>query len=210
MSQPKRLEPTGWQRALLQSKLLQSKLLQSKLLQSKLLQSKLLQTKPDAPNRARRQVATGLASLLAGLLLPVQARAALPPILPFEPDTLQKIVAGQRGQPFWLVLWDLNCPYCIVSLRLLGERQRTNPDLRVLSVATDSIEEADTLAARLQELGVRGAAFAFGEAAPEALRYAIDPAWRGEKPRSYYYDANGKRKLFVGVLRSEQLQPLRP
>lgn len=172
---------------------------------------------PALPNRGRRRVVGSMASsmaslwagslggLLAGSLLPAQANEPLPAILPFEPDTLQKIVLGQRGQPFWLVLWDLNCPYCMVTLRLLGERQRMDPALRVFTVATDSIDEADALEARLKELGVRGPAWAFGEAAPEALRHAIDPLWRGEKPRSYYYDADGKRQLFVGVLRSEQL-----
>jgi hypothetical protein len=129
------------------------------------------------------------------------------PVLPFEPDTLKQIIASQHGQSFWLILWDLDCPYCMVSLRLLAERQRSDPQLRVLTVATDSIDEADAVATRLQEIGMRGRRWAFGEAAPEALRYAIDPTWRGEKPRAYYYDAHGKRKVHVGVLRSADLSP---
>ena len=43
-------------------------------------------------------------------------------------------------------------------------------------------------------------------AAPEeALRYAIDPAWMGEKPRAYRYTADGSRTAISGVLTAKEL-----
>jgi len=43
-------------------------------------------------------------------------------------------------------------------------------------------------------------AYAFGDAPREALQYAIDATWLGEKPRAYRYDAGGKRESISGVI----------
>ena len=74
------------------------------------------------------------------------------------------------------------------------------PALKVVTIATDSIGDAAQLAERLAELGVSSEAYAFGGRAPEVLRYAIDPAWLGEKPRAYRYEASGARESFSGVI----------
>ena len=47
-------------------------------------------------------------------------------------------------------------------------------------------------------------AYAFGDAPREALQYAIDATWLGEKPRAYRYGADGKREAISGVI---QLPP---
>jgi hypothetical protein len=75
----------------------------------------------------------------------------------------------------------------------------------VVSIATDPATKAPELRERLAELGLESSAFAFGSASIEALRYAIDPLWTGEKPRSYRYSASGQREAISGVLSVEQL-----
>jgi hypothetical protein len=67
-------------------------------------------------------------------------------------------------------------------------------------IATDPMESASELAARLAQLGVSSDAYAFGDAPREALQYAIDATWLGEKPRAYRYGADGKREAISGVL----------
>jgi len=126
-------------------------------------------------------------------------------VRPFALDTLQAIVQSQHGSPFWLVLWDLDCPYCVKSLANIAQAQQRDPHLRVVTVATDSIDQADAIKARLSQLGVLGDTYAFSAASSEALRYAIDPQWMGEKPRAYFYNAVGKRETFTGVLKDAQL-----
>ena len=37
-------------------------------------------------------------------------------------------------------------------------------------------------------------------------RYAIDPAWRGELPRSYLFDAAHKRAAHSGLMNETQLR----
>lgn len=130
-----------------------------------------------------------------------------PTLQSFEPDSLARIVEAERGHPFWLVLWGLDCPYCIRSMRHLAARQKIDANLRVITVATDDMEQAGALLQHLQETGIQGPAWVFGEASAQALRFSIDPAWRGEKPRAYYYDARGQRKAFSGVIDPDNCKP---
>ena len=140
---------------------------------------------------------------------PVSAPAQTPApasLQPFERDTLANIIAAERGHVFWLVLWDLDCPYCLKSMRFMAARQKSDPALRVITVATDSIDEQEKVQQRLQEIGLQGPRYAFGDETPEVLRYGIDPKWRGEKPRAYRYDADGVRQTYTGVLDANQLK----
>lgn len=134
--------------------------------------------------------------------VPAQAADA---ILPFERSSLKAIEKQHAAQPYWLVLWDLDCTYCAQSMKNLGAAQQGDPKLRIVSIATDPISEQAQLQARLQSYGLHGEAYAFGDDPPEALRYAIDPKWRGEKPRAYYYDGKGQRRAFIGVLSQERI-----
>ncbi len=122
-------------------------------------------------------------------------------VKPFVRDTLASIEREHAGKEFWLVLWDLECPYCMQSLSHLAAAQRSDPQLEVVTVATDPMESAEAIGARLVQLGVTSQAYAFGNAPREALQYAIDPAWLGEKPRAYRYGADGKRQAISGVIK---------
>ena len=121
-------------------------------------------------------------------------------VKPFERDSLAAIERQYARTPFWLVLWDLECPYCMKSLASLAAAQRTDPQLKIVTISTDPLQSADEIAARLAQLGVQSDAYAFGDAPREALQYAIDATWLGEKPRAYRYDADGKRAAISGVI----------
>jgi len=121
-------------------------------------------------------------------------------VQPFNRDTLAAIERQHARSPFWVVLWDLECPYCMKSLSHLAAAQRTDPQLKIVTISTDPMQSADEIAARLAQLGVRSEAYAFGDAPSAALQYAIDPTWLGEKPRAYRYDASGKREAISGVI----------
>lgn len=125
---------------------------------------------------------------------------------PFGRSTLGDIERSHAGEPFWLVLWDLECTYCMKSLTHLAQAQRTNPDLNVVTITTDPISAASAIEARLAQLGVKSEAYAFSGASQEALRYAIDPTWLGEKPRAYRYEADGKRTALTGVIAVERFR----
>jgi hypothetical protein len=133
----------------------------------------------------------------------VKDLAAPPPvskIKPFGRDTLASIEREHARSEFWLVLWDLECSYCMQSLKHMAAAQRSDPQLKIVTIATDPIQSAAEIEARLAQLGVKSQAYAFGDAPREALQYAIDATWLGEKPRAYRYAADGKREAFSGVI----------
>ena len=142
--------------------------------------------------------------LLAGVsaLLPLNAQSAST-LRPFERDSLKHIDAGPR--PYVLTLWGLNCAACV---QVLHELARWQHKLRIVTVAVDSMDERAELTRVLAQAGLTSEAWVFGSAAPEALRYAIDPTWAGEKPRSYLVARDGTRRAVSGLLTPVQLQTL--
>lgn len=141
-----------------------------------------------------------LALLAAGL---AGAAHALAPVAPFEADSLGTIVQQQQGKPFVLILWSLDCVYCQASLKVLAREKRKHPELNIVTLSTDPAGDPQTEALvdqRLRALSMTSNAWGFGDAPQERLRYAIDPKWHGEMPRSYWFDAQGKRTPYSGVL----------
>jgi len=126
-------------------------------------------------------------------------------VKPFTRNTMRSIEQQHAGSPFWVVLWDLECVYCLKSLGNVAAAQRQRPDLKIITIATDPIVAAADLHERLAQIGVHSEAYAFAGAPEEALRFAIDPAWMGEKPRAYRYGANGSRAPISGVLDATEL-----
>lgn len=127
-------------------------------------------------------------------------------IKPFTRNTMRAIEQQHAGSRFWVMLWDLECLYCMKSLGNVAAAQRQQPDLKVITIATDPIGAASELRERLAQLGVQSEAYAFAGAPEEALRFAIDPAWMGEKPRAYRYDANGTRTSISGVIDASEIK----
>jgi hypothetical protein len=133
--------------------------------------------------------------------------AAAEAVKPFTRESMKAIEQQHAGSPFWVVLWDLECVYCLKSLGNVAQAQRRHPGLRVVTIATDPIAAAPELRERLAQMGVRSEAYAFAGAPAEALRFAIDPTWMGEKPRTYRYSADGSRTPISGVLGVNELAP---
>lgn len=141
--------------------------------------------------------------LIGGLLSLLTGAAVAAPLHPFEADSLARIVAAQKGKPFMLLVWSLECEYCQASLDTLAQAKKTRKDLQIVTISTDLLEDEQAAALmrkRLAALGMSNQAWAFGAAPPEQLRYAIDPKWHGEMPRSYWFDAKGEKVAHSGVI----------
>ena len=148
-----------------------------------------------------------------GLAVSPAARAepAAPALRAFKPDSLARLVAQQKGKPFVLVLWSLDCEYCLASLKTLGEEKRKRKALRVVTLATDGAtdpELAPLMRQRLAAFGLPAHAWAYGDAPAEQLRYMIDPKWHGEKPRSYWFNARGERVAHSGTITTATIDKL--
>ena len=130
-------------------------------------------------------------------------------VRPFEPQSLQQLETEQQGKPFLLLVWSMDCEFCQASLDTLARVRAAHPELRLVTVSTDPIGDTALqaqLARRLGALALLDHAWSFGSKAPEQLRFAVDPRWHGEKPRSYWYDAQGKRTAYSGVVTAERIE----
>lgn len=147
------------------------------------------------------------ALVLAGLaLLSFQAMAQTSK--PFETNSLDAIVAQHKGKPFLLLVWSMDCEFCQASLDNLARARAAHPGLEIVTVSTDPVSDKlldAQIEQRLSSLSLSAEAWGFGGDSAERLRYAIDPRWRGEKPRSYWYDANGNRTAYSGLIRPEKI-----
>jgi glutaredoxin len=135
-------------------------------------------------------------------LLALTAHAATP-VQPFEPDSLGRLVASQKGKPFVLVVWSLDCPYCQASMKTLAEERRKRKDLNVVTLSTDSATDAQAVVQirkKLASVGMSADAWAYGNAPQEQIQYALDPKWHGEKPRSYWFNAKGESVAYSGEI----------
>jgi thiol-disulfide isomerase/thioredoxin len=148
---------------------------------------------------------------LLSLSVFASAAQAVTPLQPFGADSLARIVQQQNGKPFVLLVWSLECAYCQESLKLLSQQKRLHKDLNVVTLSTDALNDPQAAALmqkRLASLGMMKQAWAFGDAPAEQLRYAIDAKWRGEMPRSYWFNARGEKTAYSGTVTTAMIERL--
>lgn len=100
--------------------------------------------------------------------------------------------------PTIVALWSSDCSHCKKNLELFVRMVKAEPRLRLITVATEA--DFDGLAAPLDRLQVPGPRYAYGDDAPEALAYALDASWRGELPRTLFFDGRGGKVAVSGVV----------
>lgn len=106
--------------------------------------------------------------------------------------------AQSHRQPTIVALWSSDCVHCKKNLGLFAAMAKADRRLRVVTVATEP--ESATLAPLLEKTGIPGERFAYGSDNPEAIAYALDPAWSGELPRTLIFDGRGGKTALSGVI----------
>jgi hypothetical protein len=151
------------------------------------------------------------ALVISTMLLASFAAAAGPAIKSFEPDSFAQIAASAKGQPQVVLVWSLDCSYCEPSFEALAGAQRRG--LKVVTIATDPADDQEATALirkKLAKSGLHAETWAFGPAPAEQLRHAIDPTWRGEMPRSYWFDGKGQVRAYSGLITAERVAAMLP
>lgn len=124
----------------------------------------------------------------------------------FTAQSMASIKADYQGQNFLLGLWSVDCPPCLVELELMGKLLQLNPDIPLVLVSTDSIEQRQYAADFLEDFNLNDIeSWMFADSFVERLRYSIDPNWYGELPRSYYFTEKHELKSHSGIMTEELL-----
>jgi thiol-disulfide isomerase/thioredoxin len=126
---------------------------------------------------------------------------------PFRANSFEQIIASRVGKAFIMVLWSIDCPPCIKEFEYYQALKNQFTETNIVFISTDSPDNSALIERLLIEHQLQNIdSWIFSDSLPERLRYKIDPNWYGELPRTYFYDANHKRKAHSGIVTQAQLQ----
>ena len=110
--------------------------------------------------------------------------------MPFDMNTRKVIEKRYIDQPLIISFWSIDCPYCIDDLKKLGKALSKNTNVKLITVCVDGKESAKKAERILSQANLpKHEQYQYAEVDKDRLRYNIDPAWYGELPRTYFYDA---------------------
>lgn len=120
---------------------------------------------------------------------------------PFDAGSPAALRQANTGRPFVLVFWSVHCAPCFAEMAQWRAYRRQFPGIPIVQVAIEPLDESATIVAVLDryDSGTTGH-LAFADDYAEKIRHAVDPAWRGETPRVYFYDRDHKRTAHSGAL----------
>lgn len=119
----------------------------------------------------------------------------------FNKASYQEILNSNKNKPFILLLWSIDCPPCYEELSMMGEYIKKNPQLKVILLATDSFDQIGEIQQMIRETQLETLElWVFSYVPAQHLRYAIDPHWYGELPRSYLFNQCHERKSVSGKI----------
>ena len=128
-------------------------------------------------------------SLVAAIGLAAQEGAE---IRAFSSRNFSEIRAANAGHPLVVAFWSISCEPCKEELALLTELHRDFPKVRMVVVSTDSPEQRLAVQRFFAKYALGNVElWQYGDESEERIRYSVDPSWRGELPRSYFFEASG-------------------
>lgn len=140
---------------------------------------------------------------LPAMMLAMAAQAAS--FAPLDRNTARQLTdPASHRQPTVVALWSIDCTHCKKNLQTLSSISKRQKNLRVISVATEpATADHEKIMTRFDLPGSR---YAYGSDSPEALAYALDPAWAGELPRVFLFDGKGGKQKVSGVMGAKAIE----
>ena len=126
-------------------------------------------------------------------------------IKPFLTTSLKAMVRDHQDEPWLLVIWSIDCAPCYEELDLIAKFMAENSHVAIELISTDSLSDKPYVSRVLRISGL-SKSWLYGDSNEEELQNIIDPEWRGEQPRSYFYSADGSRVGMSGVVNETLLK----
>lgn len=142
---------------------------------------------------------------LVSIILCVTAQAQ--ELKPFVRGSQQAIMALHQGKPFILSLWSLDCTHCIDDMAQFSKLVKKYHHLDLVLVSTDVPEQKQQIVRVLHHYHLEHVeSWVFADDYVERLRFEIDPTWRGELPRTYFFDAAGHSTAISGTINGDLVE----
>ncbi len=139
--------------------------------------------------------------LVAAALAILASSAFAHDLRPFDAKSVVAIRNTHVGKPFVLAFWSIRCAPCIEDMADFVALQGKYPNVPIILVATDTGADRDAAAQFLARYRLgRIETWGFADAFAERVRFAVDKTWRGELPRTYFYDAEHRADVHTGRL----------
>lgn len=141
----------------------------------------------------------------AACLLVAGAALAQAPLRAFDVDSPDAIRKAQAGRPFVLALWSIHCEPCVREMPVWRDMAARHPGVTVVLVSTDAPAERERVNAFLKRHDPGSVQrWQYADEFEERIRYAIDPKWRGELPRTYFFDRAHRPEVRTGLVEAEE------
>ncbi len=139
-------------------------------------------------------------AFLAALLL-CAGPAVAGDAAPFVRGSWQDIRAHYAERPLVVHLWGLTCGPCLTELPRWSRLRAAFPKIDLVLIAADPAPmPAERVEATLAKAGLGDVeSWNFADRFTARLRFEIDPAWRGELPRTLLIDPDGTVTAVPGV-----------
>jgi len=126
----------------------------------------------------------------------------------FGRGSWNEILRSHTGKPTIVHIWGVTCGPCRTEMPQWGAFLRERPDVSLVLIDADLVpNERGAGAAMLDEAGLGSAEnWTFADAFVEPLRYAIDPQWRGEIPRTVLIARAGAATVMEGVADFDEIR----
>jgi thiol-disulfide isomerase/thioredoxin len=144
-------------------------------------------------------------SLLLAITLSLAATARsahadnAPPMRAFDVRSFDDIRKANAGKAFVLAFWSIHCAPCIEDMSDWRALKQQYPSVPIVLVTTDPPAQ-HAAAARLLAKYRPGPVetWGFADDFGERVRFAVDRTWRGELPRTYFFDAAHHEEIVSG------------
>lgn len=127
------------------------------------------------------------------------AASAAGGLLPFDAASLAALRRTYAGKPFILAFWSLYCEPCRDEMAVWNAITQKFPALPIALVSTDAPDDNKQITAFFAKYSPgKVQKWVFADAFSERVRYSVDKSWRGELPKSYFFDAAHKIEVKSG------------
>ena len=138
---------------------------------------------------------------LFALLLAASAAADHVQIRPFDASSMAALRAQYAGKPFVLAFWSTTCEPCRKEMTLWRGLKLRYPQMPIVLVSADGPADQAAVTAFLMRYNPGPVQhWMFADEFSERVRYSVDKSWRGEMPRTYFFDATHDAAAHSGLL----------
>ena len=126
--------------------------------------------------------------------------------LPFVKGTFTAMQQEYSGQKIIISFWSETCSACMKEMGYWSTLKSENPELGILMVSTDSIENKKAIESILADRKLAELpSWAFADDFLERLYYDVDPSWHGELPLTFLVNEQGITEKIMGLVNHEKI-----